>query len=188
MATILHLLGATCAGKTTLIEKMLALSPGKVGAVQIGKMMRAKYGAAFFKGQAAPASTQHEAMDMYYAGILEGIAEGKSLILVDGQPRDLNQAKTILAAWPQHRSEFLLVHADHDVRESRAKATRKEGDELDLALARLVNDYRNNYVVMTEILRQHRRIDVVDTARIELTSYCQNLIYLYTESRERRIG
>lgn len=164
MSVIAHLMGPTCAGKSTLINRLLLIAPELVGAVEVGKMLRAKYGEAYFKGQAAPTHTQGEAWQMYQDGVQAMIAAKKRLILVDGQPRDIQQARDIVGLWhAPHRAEFLLIHADHEVREARARATRK-GDNLELAVARLSNDYRNCYVVMTELLKRNEVIRVFDTS------------------------
>lgn len=166
MSTIIHLMGPTCAGKSTLIHRLLSIAPKYVHAVEVGKMLRAKYGEAFFKGQAAPQHTQGEAWQMYVEGVKEGIALKRRVILVDGQPRDIQQARDICGLWKApHRSEFVLIHADHEVREARAAAGRK-GDSLELAKARLVNDYRNCYVVMTELLKRNEVIRVFDTSEL----------------------
>lgn len=166
MAVIAHLMGPTCAGKSTLINRLLTVAPDLVGAVEVGKMLRAKYGEAYFKGQAAPQHTQDEAWQMYQDGVKANIDAKKRLILVDGQPRDISQARQIVGLWRNpHRSEFLLIHADHEVREQRARATR-QGDNLELAVARLNNDYRNCYVVMTELLKRNEVIRVFDTTEL----------------------
>lgn len=166
MAVVAHLMGPTCAGKSTLINRLLTIAPDLVGAVEVGKMLRAKYGEAYFKGQAAPEHTQAEAWSMYQSGVQDMIARNKRLILVDGQPRDISQARQIIGLWRNpHRAEFLLIHADHEVREQRARATR-QGDNLELAVARLNNDYRNCYVVMTELLKRNEVIRVFDTSEL----------------------
>lgn len=177
MASIIHMMGPTCAGKSTLIDTLLALSD-TVHPVQIGKLLRKKYGEDYFKGQGAPVHTQAEALQLYYDTINEGIALGKKVILVDGQPRDLGQARQMMMDWPDHRVTYLMVHADHEVREFRARAGRKPGPDLELAIARLTNDYKNCYVVMTELLRSGRQVDVVDTGSndFDVDTYAKDLL------------
>lgn len=163
MSVILHLMGPTCAGKSTLIQRLLAVDPKNVGAVEVGKMLRAKYGEGYFKGQAAPTHTQAEAWKMYVEGAKDQAAKGKRLILVDGQPRDIQQARDIDGLWKApHRAEFVLIHADHGARAERARAGRS-GASLELAIQRLDNDYRNCYVVMAELLKRNEVIRVFDT-------------------------
>jgi predicted GTPase len=173
-------MGPTCAGKSTLINRLLSLTP-KVGAVQIGKLMRAKYGEAHFQGQAAPAHTQTEALQMYFDETNRLVSEGKELILIDGQPRDVEQARTMANAWPQHNVQYLLITADHDVREERAKKDREPGPNLDLAIARLINDYKSNYLVMCELIKQNIPITVVDTSEegFDLDHYCNLMLKVF---------
>jgi predicted kinase len=167
MSNVVHLMGPTCAGKSTLIQRLLTIAPDRVHAVEVGKMLRAKYGEDYFKGQAAPQHTQKEAWEMYVLGVREGINAGKALILVDGQPRDISQAKDIIGLWRNpHRQSFVLIHASHEERERRARGTRAPGPNLDLALARLNNDYKNCYVVMAELLKADEVIRVIDTSEM----------------------
>ena len=177
MTTILHLMGPTCAGKSTIIDTLLSLS-NKVGAVQIGKLMRAKYGEAHFKGQAAPAHTKDEALSLYFSEVKRLVAEGKELILIDGQPRDAEQAQVMTSAWPQYNRQYFLITAEHEVREARARKDREPGPNLDLAIARLTNDYKSNYVVMVELLARNIPIRVVDTSalRFDTDAFCRKVL------------
>lgn len=162
MTTILHLMGPSCAGKSTLIKRVLQISPHTVGAVEVGMMLRAKYGESYFKGQAAPSKTQKEAWDIYVSAVEDCVESGKSLVLVDGQPRDLMQAQMIEGLWKfPHRACFALIHAEHDVRRQRCLADSSR--DVRERLKRVDNDYRNCYTVMTELLRQHAIISVYDT-------------------------
>lgn len=163
MASILHMMGPTCAGKSTIINAMVALAPRVVFPVQIGKALRAKYGEDYFQGQAAPEKTREEAIQMYRDLIAKAIKESYEVIVIDGQPRDLVQAQEMVKSNKDHTNSFWLVHAAHNVREQRARAGRAVGPDLDLAVARLTNDYINNYTVMTELLSQGVQINVVDT-------------------------
>lgn len=158
--TILHLMGATCSGKSTLIDELVKHQG--VGAVQIGKILRKKYGEAYFKGQGAPAHTANEAIQIYMEEIENHVDAGKKLIIVDGQPRDVNQAKIMLNAWPEHKVVFYSLFAEHEVREERAKATRV-GDDLDLTVQRLNNDYKPCYMVAMTLLEHGQKITAIDT-------------------------
>lgn len=168
MARIVHLMGMTGAGKSTLIRRLCQFEPEKVGAIEVGRMLRAKYGEAYFNGQAAPKHTQGEAWDMYVAGVNALVAQKKQLILVDGQPRDIQQARDVEGLWKYpHRTDFVLLHADHETRldrvKERAKTADNPTDHLALALQRMHNDYVNFYVVTAELLRQGQCIRVIDT-------------------------
>lgn len=181
MTTILHLIGNTCAGKTTLIDRMVALAPDEVGAIQIGQMLRAKYGEDYFKGQAAPDHTQDEANCMYLQGVTD-LLQSKKLILVDGQPRTPPQVKMCLdVSDAVTQTRFLLMHASEEAREKRAKAGRSPGPNLDLALARLQGDYKGSYDVLAELLKTKNgcRPDVklLDTTHMgTCTSWCINYL------------
>lgn len=166
MSTILHLMGPSCAGKSTLINRLLSIAPDRVCAVEVGKMLRTKYGEAYFKGQAAPANTQAEAWEMYLEGVQAGIAQKMPIILVDGQPRDVQQARDIIGRWrTPHRASFLLLHAEHEERERRCRADNGDRD-LNARLQRLTNDYRNCYVVMAHLLMANEVIRVIDTTKM----------------------
>lgn len=179
MSVILHLMGPTCAGKSTLIARLCQIDPEQVGSVEVGKVLRAKYGEAHFRGQASPTHTQAEAWDIYERGVLGHIHAGKGLILVDGQPRDLGQARKIVGLWKApHRSAFALIHADHETREQRARADRK-GDSLELAVARLNNDYRNCYTVMTELLYRNEVIRVIDSTEMSTEAMAEMVLTEY---------
>lgn len=180
-ATVLHLMGPTCAGKSTIIRRLVEIEPKRVAAVEVGRMLRAKYGEAYFKGQAAPAHTQNEAWQMYVDGSKKAIAAGARLILVDGQPRDTGQARQMDGLWKHpSRAAFVLIHAEHDERERRARSARKPGPDLDLAIARLTNDYRNCYTVMAELLRRNEVIRVFDTTKMESAdALCEQIIAEY---------
>ena len=72
-----------------------------------------------------------------------GIAQKSKIILVDGQPRDKQQAQNIVGRWrAPHRSSFVLLHAEHAERERRCRADNGNRD-LEKRLQRLTNDYRN---------------------------------------------
>jgi len=174
VSNIVHLMGPTCAGKSTLINRLLNIAPEIVGAVEVGKMMRAKYldpasphyQPDFFKGQAAPLHTQAEAWQMYKDGVQRCVDEGKKIVLVDGQPRDIQQARDIVGLWhAPHRAVYLLIHATEAVRTQRAVASRT-GDSLELARARLKNDYENCYNVMVELTKANEVYRVLDSSEL----------------------
>ena len=180
MASIVHIMGPTCAGKSTLIDQLQQRSQD-IYTVQIGKFLRMKYGAGHFGGQAAPLSTKQEAQDLYFEMINEGLSHGKKIILVDGQPRDLDQCRLMSQCWPDHKVSFLLVHAEFEVRKVRAQAGRAQGPELDLAIQRLNNDYANNYIVMAELLCQGLDIHAVNTGLVDfaIDDFCDSFLVRY---------
>lgn len=86
---IIYLMGVTCSGKTTLVDDFLSDPFGNVGAVQVGKEMRRRYPPEYFQGSGAPGHTEDEARRIFEEQLKA--AEGKKLILVDGQPRRRSQ-------------------------------------------------------------------------------------------------
>lgn len=184
-SAIVHLMGPTCAGKSTLISRMVEIAPEKVHAVEVGKMLRAKYGEKHFAGQAAPAHTQGEAWQMYVNGVKEGISKKKTVILVDGQPRDSMQAKDILGLWKApHRAAFVMVTADHVERERRARVARAPGANLDLAIARLENDYKNCYTVLSVLGLNNEVIRWIDTTgMIDAKALAEQMLQDYDTSQ-----
>lgn len=181
MANIIHLMGTTCAGKTTVIDKMVALSPS-VRAIQIGKLLRAKYGEGYFNGQSNPAHTASEAYEIYIESVQKAIDDGMEMILIDGQPRDLQQAKDMTKLWKGHNVQYFLLNAEHHIREERARTGRTPGPSLDLAVARLTNDYKDNFVVLAYLLERGYKVSVIDTGSEGFNSdyMAQNMVAMHT--------
>jgi hypothetical protein len=130
------IMGPTNAGKSTLIQATKDYYP-QFGTVEVGKLMRAKYPPEFFQGQAAPKHTAVEAWQMMLDGIAD--AGAKKAVLIDGQPRDIEQCeRSILLPYPKL---YIVLTASAEVREFRARA-RDSADpkRLELALARLHGD------------------------------------------------
>lgn len=173
-AVILHLMGVTCAGKSTLIDELLRYQG--VAAVQIGKELRKKYGEAYFKGSGAPAHTAAEAMEIYTERVSTAITNGARLIVVDGQPRDVGQAQMMLHAWPHQYVTFYTLHASHAVREARARAGREPGPNLELAIARLTNDYKDCYNVLMELLGVGVPVHVISTDVVHIPSEAREIL------------
>lgn len=172
---ICFVIGATSAGKSTTLNGMRHLAG--VHCIEVGKLMRAKYGAAHFKGQASPAHTAQEAWDMFLSGLNEAEQNGKSLVLVDGQPRDYDQCtKTLLLP---NRKMFLHLYAPKTVRYSRIVNRDAENkDNLDLAMARLEGDLPNLYEVLSRILAAGENVMTVDTSSGYTPRMAQDIIML----------
>ena len=187
MTTVLHVLGATNAGKTTFLDQMSDLYPRGVRKVEIGKRLRLKYldpGSPHFdpdkfKGQSNPKETAEEAWKLYLELTHEAVTEpGVEIVLVDGQPRDVEQARKVIElTGPGRRNEFALVHADHSVRLERLAirfgvewdpafeemATNDiiddvsptigagKASEFALGVRRMSSDYRGLYDVLAEL-------------------------------------
>jgi adenylate kinase family enzyme len=150
MKTLVFVLGATNAGKSTFLEAIKTEYPSTF-LVQLGKYFRSKYPPEYFQGQAAPASTQKEAMRVLFEQIALAETENFDHILVDGQPRDIEQAMEIQArakSMVPERDIFAIhLTAPKSVRESRAVA-RDTGSALALSLARMDNDVLCVYEVI----------------------------------------
>jgi hypothetical protein len=160
------------------------------GTVEVGRMLRAKYPPEYFKGQAAPAHTAAEAWQLCIDGIEENIRLGKKAILIDGQPRDEEQAEKVMGLPYMH--VFIGLHASIEVRRKRAIARDRGGlsDEivnalvmgqpvdsslippkLQLSLDRLQNDYRNGYEVLRVLTSRGRRVSWVNTDTLLPSEY-----------------
>ena len=98
--------------------------------------------------------------------------------------RDLEQSEEMISLWRAHRSEFWLIHAEHAVREERARLGRTPGPDLELAVARLTNDYRNNYTVMTNLIANNVPIQVIDTGKdtFDVETFANEVLAEYTDS------
>lgn len=169
-ATLIFLMGPTCAGKSTLMQVLKDRLPTKIGLVEVGKELRAKYPPSYFAGQNNPAHTAAEAWELCVAGIRREGDAGKTHILIDGQPRDVPQVRKCLNEFPGQPKRFVLLTADLEVRRQRAMAGRSANPEnLELALQRLTNDMISYYAVLAELLLRGQFVDAYDTSGIENT-------------------
>ena len=90
--------GATCSGKSTVIRKLLEPNNGvfsriKVGCIEVGKALRAKYPPSHFQGQAAPRHTQVEAWSIFTEQLNRCLEDKCDIVFVDGQPRSPDQVQ-----------------------------------------------------------------------------------------------
>lgn len=149
---LLFVIGPTNAGKSTFLQKAKAAWP-EVGLVEVGKMMRAKYPPEHFQGQAAPAHTQVEALQMMMDGIKAAEAAGCPMALIDGQPRDMDQLKLILGMRDKYMIAFLHLWAPLEERERRARERDKDNPaKLELSLARMKNDPPMIYEIFSTVI------------------------------------
>lgn len=160
--TILHLLGNTGAGKTTIMDTLHARNTDAVAHISVGRELRKRYPPNYFDGQAAPQKTEVEALELYDLFIYANKRKPQvKLIVVDGQPRRASQVSAILSLHQDCPKRFLLIHADHDVREERLHGRdRGDPEKVKLAMARLNNDYRNQYECMIELTRFGRELQI----------------------------
>jgi deoxyadenosine/deoxycytidine kinase len=163
-------MGPTCAGKSTLMQVLKQRLPDKIGLVEVGKELRAKYPPSYFAGQNNPAHTAAEAWDLCVAGIKREGDAGRTHILIDGQPRDVPQVRKCLNDFPGQPKRFVLLTADLEVRRQRAIQGRgNDPENLELAMKRLTNDMIAYYAVLAELLLRGAFVDTYDTSGIENT-------------------
>jgi hypothetical protein len=175
-------IGATNSGKSTFLHDVADCWKDKVGLVEVGKTLRAKYGASYFNGQAAPEKTAAEAWQLMLDGIEAHDQAGKEIILVDGQPRSEQQCLDILKQYvlpvyekdrlklPKYDARILHLYAPESVRLERAKKRDGEDPEkLALSLARMKGDTVGLYNVISLVMRAGagRSIVTYDTSEPE---------------------
>jgi hypothetical protein len=169
---LIFVIGATNAGKSTLIEAAKHLGHGTV---EVGKAMRAKHPPEYFQGSAAPEHTEIEAWQC----LLDGIAasnlahsikyapfggERRAFCFIDGQPRSLKQYHKVRRDFPYYQTTFVHLWAPNTEREIRAR-NRDKGDpaKLALSLARLNGDIPVLYDMLFLMAQEHLPIQHVNT-------------------------
>lgn len=151
---LIFVIGATNAGKSTLIAAAKELGHGTV---EVGKMMRAKYPPEYFKGQACPAHTEVESWDMMLEGVEQVRKQGLRACFIDGQPRTHSQLAKVIALHDAPGSSIAFLHlwAPRDVREARARERDKnDPGRLALSLERLDGDLAVLYDITALIVRR----------------------------------
>jgi len=141
---LLFMMGPTNVGKSYTINYAVEKYDGYK--ISVGQLLRDKYGPDFFKGQQAPEHTRAEALKMMIEGIQAGIDEGRSLILIDGQPREPGQIDAIFENYIEGPMKvlvdvhFCLLHCDDDLRMDRLKKRDKDPAALELSTKRFNRD------------------------------------------------
>lgn len=154
---VVFLIGPTNAGKSTLTD--IAINKHGAYGVFVGKMLRAKYGEAFFKGQAAPEHTKAESLKLMDEGIKHGLNEGNSLILVDGQPRSDDQLTYIIDNYikgelaDKYNIHFVLLYCEDDVRRKRMEKRDLDEDARKLSEQRFLGDMPQIYKTIYNITK-----------------------------------
>jgi predicted kinase len=168
------IMGTTCSGKSTFLNDAVKEYEDQVGIVQVGKLLRAKYPPEYFEGQAAPEKTKEEAWHICKEQVDLHMLQGKKIILVDGQPRDEEQANLCLDTWnkPNIHKHFILLDAPLEVRKSRAEKrfSKKHKDykaNLKLAYNRLEGDCNNYYYVLKTLINHNTSIRYIDTSIVK---------------------
>ena len=168
---LFFIMGPTCAGKSAFLSAVQERY-SSVGLVEIGKLLRAKYPPAYFKGQDAPAHTANEAWDLLLAGVAECGKRAVSAVLIDGQPRDLPHVEMVCKTYTRQPElyicRFVHLFASREICEERA-ARRDAGDpeKLQLSRERMVNDRARLYEVLHMLKLQHNvQVCSFDTANV----------------------
>jgi|GEM_PF-4436819 len=177
MTAILHLLGGNGVGKTTLMNTMKNTYKDVHG-FSTGQILRKRYSPEYFQGQAAPESTEAEALEIYKEQIRDAtfLNPETKLIISDGQPRKASQVNIVTGIFPMHQRDFLLMHLPHEMRKHRLSVRDQHDDAaLDLAMERLNGDYRNTYECMIELARLRFHLDIVDLSIMSLGTLMYNL-------------
>lgn len=159
---LIFVMGVTNTGKSTVMETLRGYEHAGVGLIEVGKMMRAKYPPDYFKGQGAPQHTQKEAWGMMTDGIDKHAANGRSVALIDGQPRNWEQMLWALEL-PNPRS-FIHLWAPPEIRLERAH--RRDGtdaEKLKLTLNRLHDDALKLYDIIAYLHLKGERVETIDT-------------------------
>lgn len=164
-AVIVPVMGCTCAGKSTFMQYARSVEDERIGIVEVGKMLRAKYSPSAFEGKANSPKHAVEAWELFMKCVDDLLNAGKTLILIDGQPRDMQQLEDMLTLFGNHHTLiFVLLHASLEVREHRARTFRADTPEnLELALQRLRNDMVLYYDLLVNLWLRRQHILFMDT-------------------------
>lgn len=170
--TLTFVLGATGAGKTTFLDTVAREHLGQCHLIQVGKTLRAKYGEDYFKGQAAPEHTQEEAWDLLLDGVCYGVDMNIPHILVDGQPRTVEQVERIGHVFdciePGRSIKFLHLFAPLEIRTARVtQRDRTNEARYKLAMSRLQGDYEPLYYIVSKLCEIGCDVVHVDTSRVD---------------------
>lgn len=170
-AVIFAIMGCSCSGKSTFIEEVKNVinssSPAfKMGTVEVGKMLRAKYPPSHFQGQAAPAHTQEEAWALCLESIKELLEKNVKVIFVDGQPRSIDQIFR-MAKLPEQLDvcvRYVSLYTDPLTRMQRGiYRDSLNRHAMYLTMQRFHNDPPAQYEIIMNLLAAGTVVRVVDT-------------------------
>jgi dephospho-CoA kinase len=210
MLKLVCCIGPTNAGKSTFIDavKTAISSDGfqavdangvphlrRFATVEVGKLLRAKYGADYFKGQAAPDHTEKEAWKLCEDAVDEALHAGCSHVFIDGQPRRISQMEKMetlagrllgpMRDLDYPNLEFLHIYAPTEVRDARMVA--RDGDDpakLALSKARLAGDIPALYDILSLISSHRHTLYTLDTSLLSSGGYTGFLFDRYVYSKE----
>lgn len=164
------IMGETCAGKSSFLEwaKTKSGLGERIGLVEVGKTLRAKYPPDHFAGRAAPTHTEPEAWNIFVDGVMGHIKdEAIDLILVDGQPRGARQASDIARMLGVDRVRFVVLWCSDERDVPQRAAIRFRDDPAGGALAeqRRINDPPDVLRTVCRLLEIGATVEAVDTSR-----------------------
>jgi hypothetical protein len=108
--------------------------------------------------------TEAEVMQILHQGILAGHTARKSVILVDGQPRNLSQLAYFRQTWTPSYVRYISLWASREVRETRARARDADPVALKLSLDRMDSELKNFIDVHMAIEAFGTQVRVFDTS------------------------
>lgn len=155
-------MGATCSGKSTFIDRCTE-SNNKFGSIKVGEEMRRRHPPEYFDGLGAMQHTEDEAWEIFTSSLDDNVRRGKSIVLVDGQPRLPSQVEKCFRAASERSFVWIIlwfmVDEDELKRRMLERFKGKTG-ELGLAKERMVNDKCQLYDVFQSIFLWDKRYDL----------------------------
>ena len=156
---IVYVMGITCVGKSTFMEKTKDVLNSKVGLVEVGKEMRKRYLPERFRGQAAMEDTEDEVFEIYTEQVDQFIRAECNLILVDGQPRFESQVSRIWEHLPEIKRSCLWLFVSDEVVTARInKRFPKDASSHGLSVKRITNDKIQLFPVLWQLLNRNIKI------------------------------
>lgn len=168
---VVSVIGPTNVGKSTFIETVGGRED--VAIVQVGKLLRAKYGEAFFNGQGAPINTAEEAWQLMLNAVGQAFIGGKRFCVIDGQPRDIGQAEGMIKLFGPSLDVINLV-CPHKVRLKRAtERDHGNAEKLNLSLSRMGKDPLDLYEVLAILMPADVPIVTIDTNKFDFSAMAE---------------
>lgn len=155
---VVHLMGITNSGKSTLIEAAKAQDYYNIGFVEVGKEMRKRYSPETFKGKGAMDSTEEEVLQIFHEQMQAAKDAGANLILVDGQPRMPSQIPIMMNS---PRRKYILLKESDEVILERIKNRDSDPAAVELSMQRFKNDKVQIFDVLTDLIRMNEPVKVV---------------------------
>lgn len=172
----IFVIGATNAGKTTLMDTVKAQAHPEHATIEIGRRMRAKYPPEHFQGQSNPKHTAEEAWAWFVEEATAHQKMGKRFVWVDGQPRDLPQADAIHFGGWDNGGCYLHLYCREEVRRRRAQERDTDPEKLALSLARMRGDLPALYEILCHLSTNQKTVLSVNTERNDAASIIHNTI------------